>query len=89
VVPIAAGDRGSLTLELRATLLRPGPVAEVSTERGKIEQPKIDHGELNTTLSLRSGRASIVGSLGHFSEGVAKPRRAVLILRSTVIGLEE
>lgn len=89
VTPVTVEDGGTLKLELLYAQLGRGAVTAKETEHGTVAQPTQDYARLETSLSLPSGRTVIAGSLGSFTGGDERnPRRMVLLLRATVIGVE-
>lgn len=81
--PVTVEDGGSLKLELRYARLGRATIETVETAHGPVARPKQALDRIETSLSLPSGRTVIAGSLG-----ATGSRRSVLLLRSTVIGVE-
>lgn len=89
VRPIASADRRSVTLELRFDMTDVTSMKIAKTAVGDLDQPQVTTYTLNSTISIPSGSWVIVGGLGDYLTADAEPRRAVLVVRSTIYGLED
>lgn len=92
VRPVAGADRRSVTLELHFEMNDVKGFKTTAAPGGSIKEPDVLNYKLTTTITVPSGDAVIVGTMGDYAtppaEGAPK-LRSVLIVRATILGLEQ
>lgn len=91
VRPVAGADRRSVTLELHFEMNDVKGFKTTAAPGGEIKEPDILNYKLVTTIAVPSDESVIVGALGDYISSVeGAPRlRSVLVVRSTILGLEQ
>ena len=88
VRPIASADRRSVTLELRFDMTDLMEMKIAKTGVGDLDQPQVTTYGVTSTISVPSGAWVVVGSLGDYQQKGGETRRAVLVVRATIYGIE-